>query len=144
MDKKRDLLGVFLAAVVGIALLAALLVRTFLPRAILPLLDAPAIVALCLVALVFDHYIARGSRRVYWLIPIYGALIFGLFPFAACFVSPLEALILAAIGGVSFTAATFLFDAMIDRLSTGPAAKLAPLVSALGLFLACQCLMGIL
>jgi hypothetical protein len=32
---------------------------------------------------------------------------------------------------------------MEDRLSTGPAAKLAPILSALGLYLAAQCFMGI-
>ena len=135
MEKKHDLLGIFLACVTGIALLIALALRAFFPRMILPHMDASAMVALSLTALVLDHYLVKGSRRDFRLLPLYGALVFGLFPFAASFV--------AVLGGVVFAAATFLFDTMADRLSTGPAAKIAPLLSAFGLFLACQCLMGI-
>ena len=143
MEKKHDLLGIFLACATGTALLVALALRTFFPRMILPHMDAGTMVALSLAALVLDHYLVRGSRRDFRLLPLYGALVFGLFPFAAGFVAPLEALKLAVLGAVVFTAATFLFDTMADRLSTGPAAKIAPLLSAFGLFLACQCLMGI-
>ncbi len=143
MKKKHDLLGIFLAGVTGIALLSALFVRAFAPRVILPRLDGGALVLLSLVALLLDHYLLGGSRRDYRLLPVYGALIFGLFPFAASFTAPLDALLLAVLGAAVFTAVTWLFDAMLDRLSTGPAAKLAPFVSALGLYLAAQCLMGI-
>jgi len=37
---------------------------------------------------------------------------------------------------------TWLFSSIQDRLSTGPAAKAAPVVSAFGLYLAIQGLMG--
>ena len=143
MDKKRDFLGIFLAGVTGIALLSALFVRAFLPRIILPRLDATAMVVLSLIALVLDHYIVHGSRRDFRLIPVYAALIFGLFPYTASFTAPLDALLLGLMGAVVFTITTFLFDTMVDRLSTGPASRIAPLVSAFGLYLACQCLMGI-
>ncbi len=142
--KKHNLLGVFLAATVGVAMMASLLLRTFVPRLILPKLDAGAIVALVLIALVLDCYIAGTSKRDYRLIPVYGALIFGLFPFAACITAPVDSLITAAIGLVAFTAVTFLFDSMTERLSSGPVAKAAPIVGAFGMFLAVQCLMGII
>ncbi len=141
--KKRELLAIFLAAVMGAVLLAALLVRTFLPRMILPRLDGPAMVLLTLVALVLDHYLVGGSRRDYRLIPLYGAFIFGVFPYAATFTTPAEAGTLALLGAVMFTVGTFLFDTMTDRLSDAPCAKIAPLLSAFGLYLAAQCLMGI-
>lgn len=144
MDKKRDFLGIFLACVVGIALLSAMFVRAFLPRVILSRLDAPAIVVLSLISLVLEHYITQGSRRDFRLIPVYAALIFGLFPYTASFVAPVDALMLGLLGAAVFTVTTFLFDTMVDRLSTGPASKFASLVSAFGLYLACQCLMGIL
>ncbi len=144
MIKKHDLLGVFLASVTGAGLLAAILLRAFVPRLILPQLDATAIVTVSLIALLLDHYIAKGSRRNYFLIPVYAALIFGIFPFAACFTAPLNALHLAGLGAAAFTLATFLFDTMMDRLSSGPVAKAAPFVCVLGLFLAAQCLMGII
>ncbi len=142
MNKKHDLLGIFLAGTTGTALLVAMLLRAFLPRIILPKLDIIAVIALCLVALVLDCYIARGSRRDFRLIPIYGALIFGLFPYAAAFTNPSQSLILALVGAITFTVLTLLFDSMVDRLSSSPSAPLAPAIGAFGLFLASQCLMG--
>ena len=143
MEKKHDLLGIVLAGVTGTALMIALFVRAFFPRVILPLMDIPAIVTLSLIALVLEYYFVPNKGRDFRLIPLYAALIFGLFPYTASFVAPLEAVILALLGAGIFTVATFLFDNMVDRLSTGPAAKIAPIISAFGLYLACQCFMGL-
>ncbi len=142
--KKKDLLGIFLAAVCGIAFLTARILKTFLPRIILPNLDANTVVVLSLAAILLDHYIAKGSRRDYRVIPVYAALSFGLFSYTAGFTAPLDALILAVIGAAIFTALTFVFDTIVDRLSSGKASKLAPIAAAFGLFLAAQCLMGII
>ncbi len=144
MNKKKDLLGIFLAAVTGTALLTALILRAFLPRLILPKLDAGSVVLLILAALLLDFYTVGGSRRDFRLIPLYGAFVFGVFPYAASITSPLAALTLALLGAAAFTVVTFLFDSIADRLSSGPASKLAPAVGALGLYLAAQCLMGII
>ncbi len=142
--KKQNNLGLLLALITGIALLAAVLLRTFLPRLILPNLDGGNVVLLSLAALTADFYLSKEKKHDYRLVPLYGALVFGLLPFAACFTAPLEALKLAVLGAVLFTAVSFLFDSISDRLSTGPAAKAAPIFSALGLYLAAQCLMGII
>lgn len=144
MKKKMYILNTLLAAVLGLCLLAAILVRTFAPMIILPELDIPNMVLICLIALLADHYIAPGAKRCYICIPVFGAITFGLLPFAACFVGILEALKLALIGGVVFTAITWIFTSMTDRLSSGPAAKAAPVISALGLYLAAQCFMGLI
>ena len=114
-------------------LLVAVLVRTFAPIIIIPALDIPNMVLLSLAALLLDHYVAKNARRCYLCIPVLGALTFGLLPFAACFV-----------GGVVFTVVTLLFTSIQDRLSSGPAAKAAPVLSAVGLYLACQCFMGMI
>ncbi len=142
MNKKYDLLGLFLAGVTGIALLTSILLRTFLPRIILPSWDVIAVIGLSLIALVLDHYLTTRTHRVYWLVPIWGFLIFCLFPMGACLLSPLASLTWGVAGGVIFFAVTLLFDSMIERLSDGPVAKLAPILSAFGLYLAAQCLMG--
>ncbi len=145
MNKKHDLLGVFLASVTALSLLALLLLRAFLPRFILPTPSGSHVILLSLIALVLDHYLACGSRRDYRLIPLYAALIFGLFPLVAFLLPPLDCLILALMSAVIFTILTFLFDAMVDRISSGSAsARLAPLVSAFGLYLATQCLTNII
>ncbi len=144
MKQKHDLLGFILAIVAGLACLTALLCYTFFPRVILPRMDAITVIAIVLIALLLDHYAAHGSRRNYILIPIWGALIFGLFPLAACILAhPLHAINSGVLGAVIFPAATFLFDSMVDRLSDTRASKIAPLIGAFLLFLAAQCLMGI-
>ncbi len=142
MNKKTYTLNTLLAAVLGAVLLVCVLVRTFWPRMILPVPDIPNLVLISLIALLLDHYLAPGADRCYICIPVFSAITFGLLPFAACFVGAGEALKLAVLGCVVFTAVTWLFSSMTDRLSTGPVAKLAPVMSALGLYLAAQCFMG--
>ena len=144
MKKNTYTLNTVLAMVLGAALLAAVLVRTFAPRIIIVELDVPNMVLISLVALVVDHYLAPNAKRCYICIPVFSALTFGLLPFAACFVGAVEALKLGIIGGIIFTAMTWLFSSVQDRLSTGPAAKAAPVVSAFGLYLAIQALMGMI
>lgn len=144
MKKNTYTLNTLLAIVLGATLLAAVLVRTFAPRIIIAELDIPNMVLISLVTLVLDHYLAPDAKRCYICIPVFSAITFGLLPFAACFVGAVEALTLAVSGGILFTATTWLFSSVQDRLSTGPAAKAAPIVSAFGLYLAIQALMGMI
>lgn len=144
MKQNHYFLNTALAVALGIACTIAVLVRTFTPAALIPGLDIPNVVALSLVALVADHYVARGAKRCYICIPVFSAITFGLLPFCAGFASGLEALKLAILGGAVFTATTWLFTSLQDRLSTGPIAKLAPIFSALGLYLAAQCFAGLI
>lgn len=144
MKNKTYILNTLLAAILGAALLICVLVRTFMPRIILPELDIPNMVLISLIALVADYYAAPGAKRCYICIPVFAAITFGLLPFAACFVGVLEALKLALAGGVIFTVITWLYTTMLDRLASGPVAKAAPVVSALGLYLAVQCFASIL
>lgn len=144
MKNKTYFLNTMLTAVVGSALLVCVLLRTFTPIIILPVLDIPNMVLLSLAALLLDHYLAPGAKRCYICIPVFSAIVFGLLPFAACFVGALEAVKLGAVGCAVFTLTTWLFSSIQDRLSSGPAAKAAPILSAMGLYLAAQCFMGIL
>ena len=142
MNKKTYILNTLLAAALGLALLTCQLVRTFAPLVILPALDVPNLVLLSLVVLVLDHYLAPKADRCYICIPVFAALTFGLLPWAAGFATGAEALKLALLGGVAFTAITWLYTSIQDRISSGPAAKAAPILNALGMYLACQVLMG--
>ncbi len=141
--KKSLTLNTVLAAVLGLALTVCALLRVFLPRLILPTLDGPNMVLICLVSLLLEHYFAPGEKRS-WLISLpAAALTFGLLPWTASFAAGPEALLLAVTGGAVFAVTTWVFDSMTDRLSTGPAAKAAPIACALCLYLAAQGFMGI-
>lgn len=144
MKNREHLLNTLLAAVLGTALLVCVLLRTFFPAVILPKLDIPNMVLITLVALVADHYFARGAKRCYVCVAVLSALTFGLLPLAAGFAGGMEALRLALVGGITATVTVWLYGSVQERLSTGPAAKAAPILSALGLYLAFQCFAGIM
>ena len=144
MKNNHYFLNTALAIVLGIAAIIAVLVRAFVPAAVIPGLDIPNVAAVSLIALVLDHYVTGGAKRCYICIPVFSAITFGLIPFCAGLTSGMEAVKLAILGGVVFTATTWIYSSMEDRLSTGPAAKLAPILSAAGLFLAAQCFAGLM
>ena len=144
MKNKTYVLNTFLAVVLGVYLVVCVLVRTFAPNIILPKANIPNLVLLSLVALVLDHYVAPDAKRCYICIPVFGAINFGLLPFAACFVGAAEAMKLALVGGLTFTVTTWLFTTIQERLSSGPAAKASAFFRAVSLYMAAQCFMGIL
>ena len=144
MKDRSYLLSTLLAAVVGIAMLAIMLVHTYLPAIIIPKVSIPNLVALSLIALVLDHYLAKGASRCCICIPVFAAITFALLPWVAGYTPAGEIWKLALGGAVVFTSVTYLFSTITDRLSSSPASKAAPFICALGLYLASQCLTGIL
>ena len=144
MKKNTYTLNTVLAIVLGAVMLAFVLVRTFAPRVILFELDIPNLVLISLAALLVDHYLAPNADRCYVCIPLFSAITFGLLPFVACVVTGAQAVELAVAGGTVFTVVTWLFSSVQDRLSSGPAANAAPFMSAFGIYLAVQGLMGMI
>ena len=144
MKNKTYFLNTILAVVLGLYLLVCVLVRTFAPAVILPKASIPNFVLLSLAALVLDHYLVPDAKRCYICIPVLSAVAFGLLPFAACMVGAGEAVKLALVGGLTFTVTTWLFTTIQERLSSGPAAKASAFFSAVSLYMAAQCFMGIL
>ena len=142
--KNQYFLNCLLAGMLGIVLLAMIAVRAFFPVMILPKCNVPNLVLISLITLVLEWYLAPGSRRNYPVLALLAAATFALLPWAAGFAAPVNTLKLALAGGMGFTAVTWLFDSMTDRIGSGPAAKAAPLVSAVGLYLASQVLMGLI
>ena len=139
---KKYMLNTFLAAVSTAALVAMVIARAVCPILVMPGFEIPNLVLISLIALLLDHYIVKGAPRCYICIPVFAFLTFALLPFAAGFIQPFEILGLGIKGCVTFTVTTWLFTSMADRISTGPSAKLAPVMSAAGLYLASQIFMG--
>ena len=144
MKKNPFLLSVSLVAVLFVALAACLLIRVWLPAAILPTLNIPNMVLLSVLALLLEHFIARGNPRCYWITAIFGVLSFGILPLMAGFAFIHTFWKFGIIGGCVFTVTTFLFTSATERLRTGPKARLAVILTGLGIWLASQCFMGIL
>ena len=132
-----------LTAVLAVVLMAMMLLRAFAPNIILPVFDIPTLTAISLTSLVLDHYLAPGAKRCWICIPVFAALTFGVLPMVAMLVRVEDALSLMISGTAVFSLCTFVFTSVQDRLSTGPAARLAPVMSALGIWLAVQAFAGI-
>ena len=143
MKNKTYTLSTVLTAVLAAVLAAMVILRAVSPQLILMQFDIVSITGICLVALVLDHYLAPGAKRCWICIPLFAALSFGVLPAAAGMVALKYALGLALSGAVIFTLCTFVFTSIQDRLSSGPAAKAAPIMSALGIWLAVQAFAGI-
>lgn len=144
MKHQAYLLNILLTAVLTVVLLTVTVLRALFPTIVIPELNIPNIVFISLVVLLFEHYIGGKTTPNYIFVALFAALAFGALPFAASAVMLKQAALLACIGGVVFTLTAWLFRSMQERLSSGPASKLAPIVSAIGLYLASQCFMGII
>lgn len=144
MKEKNYVLSLTLAVVMAVAMIAVVLMQTFAPAVILPEMNIPNLATLCLVVLLAEHYLAPNSHRCYFCVAGFALLTFGVLPFAAGFVAWEQAWKVALVGCALFSLLTWLFDSIMDRLSTGPKAKLAPVISAFGLYLAFRIFAGIL
>ena len=144
MKENKFFLNTALALVMALALAVCVILRSLSPLFVLPVLNIPNMVLLSLVALLLDYYVAPHAKRCWVCIPVFAFVTFGLLPWAAAFVTVMEAVKLAIVGCVVFTLVTWLFSSMLDRIATGPVAKAAPIVSAFGLYLAFQCFAGII
>ncbi len=140
MKQNKYLLNILLALGLTLALGAAMLVKCFQPAAILPALNIPNLTLFSLVFLVLEHFLRGNQKRDYIALFVLSLVSFALLPLAV----GMGSVKLALGGSVVFTAVTWLFGAMMDRMESGHNSKLAAIVSALGLYLAVQAFGGIL
>ena len=132
-------LNTFLAVVAGLVFLGYLAEHAFAPAAILPPLDLMLVSGISLVALILEHYSGKPVEGRCWPVTaLLSALTFVLLPLAAGLMSGQELLRFALVSWAAFMVLTFLFTAICQRLASGPAGRLAPLLSAGVLFLAVQ------
>lgn len=144
MKNNKYFLNTLLAAVLFAALVTALIVRVTAPAVVIPPLNIPNMVLLSLVALLVEHFVAPGNPRCYVCIAIFSAVSFGVLPLMAGFACVHDFWKYGLAGGIVFTVTAFLFTSMTERLLTGPKARFAVLISALGIYLAAQCFAGII
>ena len=142
MEKNTFKLNTILTIVLGIVLFAAILIRVFAPIVILPNLDVPNMVLISLIALLADNYLGKTSDRNYVWILVLSVLTFGLLPWVAGFVSGLDMVKTAVVGGIIFTVVTWMFSSVQDRIQSGSKTKATLLVCAMGIYLAAQCFAG--
>lgn len=144
MKNNQYFLNTVLAVVLFVACAIAMVVRICLPAAVIPQLNIPNMVAISVIALLLEHFLTKGNPRCYICIPVFGAVTFGILPLMAGFACQHDFWKFGLVGGVVFTVTTFLFTSAQDRLLTGPKAKAAMIITAIGIWLASQCFAGII
>lgn len=143
MKKNPYLLNILLAAVVFAAMLTMMLIRVWNPAGVLPRLDIPNMALLSLLVLIGEHYLSPKASRDYVSIAILSFLTFALLPLMAGFACQHDFWKIGLGGCVVFTGLTWLYTSMVSRIASGVKAPAAPIVSALGLYLAIQGFAGI-
>lgn len=144
MKKNNYSLSVLFTVVLTLVLLCCAVARLVYPMVILPQWNIPNLVALSAVALVVNHYFGGRGRQCCGQLFLFAFLSSTLLPWAAGWCTPVQMLGYGISGGLVFTVTAWLFESLQERLSSGPAAKAAPLLGAAGLYLAAQALQGIL
>lgn len=140
MKKNTMLVNILLAVVVLAGLMIGMVWKTFVPNVVLPKLDVIAMVGLTLITLVLDYYLAGKSKRAWGIQIFLAAVTFGGLSMAA---GISEAGIKTFImGAVVFGILTFVFDSMVRRMEITTDKKNAVIPTAIVLYLACQCFMG--
>lgn len=144
MKNNKYCLNTLLVAVLFVAMAVFMVLRAIQPPVILPPLNIPNMVLVSVIVLLLEFYMAPGNPRCYICIPVLAVLTFGTLPLMAGFACQHTFWKIGLVGGAVFTAVTWLFTAMTDRLRSGPQAKLAPIIGALCIYLASQCFAGII
>lgn len=144
MKNKAYFVHLSLMIVLTSALVVITLVHTFLPEFLIPKATIPNLTLISVFALLIDHYAAKGAKRNYILIAVFAFASFFLLPYLASYAGVSESIRIGLIGMVVYTVSAFLFTSAADRLSTGPKAKSAPVLTAVFLFLAAQCFEGMI
>lgn len=144
MRNKSFILHIALMLTLTVVLVVITLVHTFLPQCLIPKSTITNLALLSAAALLIDHYLAENADRNYLLTAIFAFLSFFLLPLFANFAPVWESVKIGLAGATVFTVFTFLFTASVDRLSTGPAARFAPILTGAFLVLAAQCFEGMI
>lgn len=137
-------LNALLAAAVGVACLWLMVAGALAPMAILPKFDLTMMLGLSLIALTIEAYWGPAQRYPWPVTVVLGGVTFALLPWCAGVAGGIPVWTLGLCGAAVFGVAALLYSSIRERIATGSAARLAPAGSALMLFLAGQCLIGLL
>ena len=135
-----------LAVVVGLACLGLAVTGAMAPMAVLPKLDLPLMLGLSAIALALDAYTGRPGLSWPGLLvnTVLGGAVFALLPWCAGLPAGVPLWTLGLAGAAVFGLSALLYTAALERIATGPKAPLAPAGTAFMLYLAGQCLSGLL
>ena len=102
MKNKDMLLNSILAAVLGIALLIAMVWRTFQPNVVFPVLNIPSMAGLMLIALLIEYFVSTDGKRFLIVQTVLAGITFGVLPWAAGLIAVAEMPKMMVVSGLLF------------------------------------------
>ena len=144
MRKNPYFVHVLLVLEVAGLCLSAALIRTWSPGVILPRVSLPFLVLLSLIPQVLRLYLAPNTHAP--LIPsvLLAGVTFAVLPLCAGVDTGLSFWVLLVVGGVVFGAVSLLYASLAQRMIASASTPVAPAAQGLCLYLASQCLQGLL
>ena len=143
MRKNAYLVNILLAVFTAAVVLGTMIARAILPTVVVPGWNIPNLVILSVAALVAAEYLNPGAQYCWILSGLLGGLTIALFPFITGIVDAELTWKLILGGLLTYVACERCFQSILDRLSSGPAKKLAPLSVGLTMCLVGQIFSGI-
>lgn len=141
---RRGSSGIVLTAELFLICLGCRIIRALSPAAVLPQIDLPALVLLTLPSLVFEFYRTKEAFRLGLPGVIHAGLVFTLLPLCAGLSLPLPVWLMFPVSMAAFGATALLYSLLERRMLAAPHSPIAPAMNAFVLFLAAQCLLGLI
>ena len=144
MKKNTYLVNLLLALLTTALCLWGMLVKTFAPSVLLPHISIPLMVLVTVIALAIEYYLGTPMKREWIGSTLLSGFTLSLLPWCAGLTRETPVWLLFICGTAVFGVTAVLYTSMGKRMKSGIAAKAAPAVNALLLFLAAQFFQGIL
>ena len=144
MKKNDFMLNILLSIVLGVVLMAMVIGNMIQPWAVFPEMNLPAMAGVIVGAMVLNYFLCGETLPSgQWITQtVLAAVTFGVLLWVAGVIQAAESVTYALCGGGMFAVLTLAFDSMVKRMETTCENKMAVIPAGFILFLACQCLAG--
>lgn len=144
MKNHRYLVNILHILVVSVLLLMGIVVRTFSPATVFPKISIPMLVLLSLVPMVIEQRVGGGRQRKWSVSTVVGGVTFTVLPWCAGWNPGMPVWKLWIAATVVFGVTDRIYGSIVHKLSSGSRGRFAPEANALMLYLASQCLQGLI
>ena len=129
---------------VGLYCLISVIAGSFAPTMMIPQMTLPFLVLLSVIPMIIKFYMAPNTRGNEWITILLGGITLTVLPLCAGLITDISVLKMFVAGVVTFGITWFIYDSIGKRISSGPYGRFAPIANGLMLYLASQCLQGLL
>lgn len=144
MKENRYFVNIMHIGTISVWILCGVLVRTFLPRTVFPHISIPMLVLCSLIPMVIACRVGEKEKKNFAVSGLLGGITFTVLPLCAGWDIGMPVWKLLLAGTVVFGMTDMLYSSMKLRINSGPCGRFAPETNALILYLASQCLQGLI